>query len=70
MLRDLKMRLEFGTNFDRLVDRIRELDRDDEQYLEMLRAPRLPSWTEQSVVALRSRWLQIFDAASRQGDQS
>lgn len=67
ILRALKMDLEFGTSFDRLVSRIREVDRDDELYLKILTSPRLNTESERSVESLRKRWTEIFTSVSPAG---
>jgi hypothetical protein len=59
-LRKMKMELAFGRCFDRLIDRIREIDNDREQYLAMLYSPRLTTESERSAAALRDRWIEIF----------
>ena len=57
------MRLAFGRSFQRLIERIRDVDNDRNQYLAMLNAPRLTAESERSAAALRNRWIEIFSRA-------
>ena len=59
-LRFLKMRVVYGISFDHLIERIREVDADRDQYMEILNATRMTVELEQTALELRNQWIEIF----------
>lgn len=63
--RDLKMQAQFNRSvFDRVINRIIELDNDDETYLAMLRQPWLNGNKAPESSSLNKRWMTIFEGKS------
>ncbi len=63
--RHIKIDLQFkNCNFQPLVDRIVELDEDDDKYLEVLRQPWFIENKEPLNVSLKNRWIEIFQSGN------
>lgn len=59
--RKFKMRYQFGKmDFTQVIERIIELDKNDDRYLSMLREPWFKENTPPGGVSLKPRWLEIF----------
>jgi hypothetical protein len=59
--REVKMKLEFnGLNYKKLVDRIVEIDEDDNLYKEMLLQPWFNNNQVPAYSSAVSRWIEIF----------
>jgi len=64
-MRGLKLRLEYGRDFRRLVARIREVDQDDVLYRAIQAQPWVPGNMPPSVERVRQRWIDIFHSEVR-----
>jgi alpha(1,3/1,4) fucosyltransferase len=58
--RQAKMNIQFK-NFDRLIQRIIELDKDNDQYIKMLNQPWFNNNTPPTNASAKSRWIEVFD---------
>lgn len=62
--RELKMHYQFQKlDFSPLIDRIIELDRDDDKYLNMLREPWFINNKPPANVSLKTHWVKIFNSS-------
>ena len=60
--RDIKMKLQLNKfDFSPLIERIIELDQDDEKYIQMLKQPWFNHNEIQSQFSLVNRWVEIFN---------
>ncbi|GAA4084405.1 glycosyltransferase family 10 domain-containing protein [Mucilaginibacter panaciglaebae] len=60
--RELKMRHQFKQlDFSPLIDRIIELDQNDNKYIDVLQQPWLINNTPPATASLKSRWVSIFN---------
>ncbi|RYZ94781.1 MAG: hypothetical protein EOP47_27150 [Sphingobacteriaceae bacterium] len=60
--RNYKMNLQFDKlNFQPLIERIIELDNDDDKYLQMLQQPWLNNNSVPAEFSLKQRWVEIFN---------
>lgn len=63
-MRRLKMSVAYGSDFRRLLERVRQVDGNRDAYMTMLRAPRLADGQQDSVAGLRARWAEIVSSAA------
>ena len=61
-MRLLKLRLEYGFDFARLVARIQGVDRDDNLYRAVQSEPWIPGNVPQSVERIRQQWIRVFNS--------
>jgi len=60
--RKLKMYYQFQKlDFSPLIDRIIELDKDDDKYLELLKQPWFINNTPPATASLKDHWIKIFN---------
>ena len=61
-MRTVRLRMEYGFDFKKLIARIAEVDQDDAQYRAIRTEPWVPDNLPQSVERVRQQWIRIFNS--------